>query len=110
MVSEQFPAMGEMPLVGSVVNISGNRSPYTQVVPRKGAASDRDPSAGTATHRGRSMIHEAHGPTFRPMTTVFYPNAPERSGTGRGMRTVPSAVGNRDFWNDRAASQSGQVI
>lgn len=109
-MTSQFPKMGDMPLVGNVVNVSGRGSRYTQTVPRKGPANDKDPSIGTAAHRGQTMIHEAHGPTFRPMTTIDYPNAPERKGTGRGMRTVPSSVGNRDFWTDRSVSQSGKVI
>jgi hypothetical protein len=55
------------------------------------------------------MDGEHNGPRFRPAATIDYPNAPEHAATGRGMRTVPSAIGNRDFW-DRRTDASGQVI
>lgn len=44
----------------------------------------------------------------RPMATSSN-TTPEHAATGRGMRTVPSAIGNRDFW-DRRTDASGQVI
>lgn len=108
----QFEKMGESPLVGSLVNVSGNRSPYTTAVPRKGAPSADGESEPNA-HRGQTMATGEHsGPCFRPQTTLFWPNAPEQAATGRALRYLPSAgskSGNGDFWNDRA-SQSGQVI
>lgn len=106
--TSQFPKMGEEPLTNSLVNVSGNRSPYTKTVARKGPSGDVLATGGKA-NRGATEIHEAHGPTFRPQTTICYPNAPEHAATGRGMRTVASAVGNRDFWDQRADG-SGQVI
>lgn len=102
-----FPKMGEHPLEGSLVNTSGERSPYTKTVARKGPAGDSETEG--APVRGHTQISEAQGPTFAPQTTIDFPNAPEASQTGRGMRRVPSSVGNRDFWDDRA-SQSGKVI
>lgn len=104
-MSTNFPAMGEFPLTDSIVNVSGNRSPYTQTVARKGPAGDSEsePSA----HRGQiSMDGEHNGPSFRPVTTLPFQPDPN---TGRGMRTVRSSVGNRDFWDSRSG-QSGQVI
>lgn len=102
-----FEKMGESPLVGSVVNISGNRSPYTTMVPRKGPSSDGESEPNA--HRGQTMATGEHsGPCFRPQTTLFWPNTPEQSATGRGLRYLPKS-GKGSFWNDRA-SQSGQVI
>lgn len=108
MSESQFPKMGEHPLEGSVVNMSGNRSPYTMPVERKGPSADGE--AEPAGKRGVTMATgERNGPCFRPQATICYPNAPESGSTGRGMRTVPSRTGNQDFWDNRA-SQSGEVI
>lgn len=107
-MSTSFPAMGEEPLTSHLVNISGDRSPYTTPVARKGPAGDSE--SEPAAVRGQTEIHDAHGPTFRPQTTICYPNAPEASGTGRGMRTVPSSLGNKDFWDMRNSGADGEVI
>jgi hypothetical protein len=108
MSQTQFPKMGEEPLTNSLVNVSGNRSPYTTAVARKGPSGDSE--SEPATHRGQTSMSGTHpGPAFRPQTTISYPNAPEASQTGRGMRTLPSAVGNSPFW-DRRADESGEVI
>lgn len=106
--TSHFPKMGEEPLTNHLVNASGDRSRYTTPVGRKGPAGDSE--SEPATRRGAtSMNGEHNGPRFAPVATISYPNAPEASATGRGMRTVPSAIGNRDFW-DRRADASGQVI
>lgn len=110
-IESNFPKMGEHALEGSLVNMSGARSPYTQPVARKGPAGDSE-SEPSAVRGGMQISGEHCGPTFRPVATVSYPNSPEVSQTGRGLRAIPSVAsrtGNGDFWNDRA-SQSGQVI
>lgn len=104
-MASTFPKMGEEPLTSNIVNVSGNRSPYTQTVAKRGPAGDSE--SEPASVRGHiSMDGEHNGPTFRPVATL--PFQPDPS-TGRGMRTVPSSLGNRDFW-DRRADESGQVI
>lgn len=104
-MSTNFPTMGESALE-DFVNISGDRSKYTMQVPRKGPSADVLAQGGTA-HRGQiTMNGEHNGPCFRPVTKLPFKAEPE---TGRGMRTVPSSLGNRDFWQQRASS-SGQVI
>ena len=104
--TSQFPKMGESPLVGSIVNISGQRSPYMQARPRNGPSAD-----GEAENPGRrtGFQIEGNGPQCRPMTTISYPNAPEHAQTGRALRPLPPAVGHSDFW-DRRTEASGQVI
>lgn len=105
-----FPKMGEHPLEGTIVNTSGNRSPYTQTQAKKGPSGDALAIGGTAVRGvGSDATGEHSGPCFRPQTTVYFPNSPEASKTGRALRTVPSALGNRDFWDSRT-SQSGAVI
>lgn len=111
--TSKFPKMGEHPLEGSIINMSGQRSPYTMPVERKGASGDPLATGGTSVRGvGPDATGEHSGPCFTPQTTICFPNSPEASKTGRGMRTIPSVAsktGNGDFWNDRA-SQSGQVI
>lgn len=107
--SSNFPKMGEHPLEGNLVNTSGNRSPYTQVQAKKGPSGDALATGGTAVRGvGANATGEHSGPCFAPQTTIYFPNSPEASQTGRGLRIVPSAVGNRDFWDSRY--ESGSVI
>jgi hypothetical protein len=55
------------------------------------------------------MDGEHNGPRFRPATTIYYPNITKHAAAGLGMRTVPSAIGNRNF-RDRRTDASSQVI
>jgi hypothetical protein len=106
-----FPKMGEYPLEdGSFVNMSGNRSAYTMPVAKKGPSGDD--IDGPTAHRGVGSLAtgETNGPKFAPQTKICFTNDPVAHGTGRGMRTVPSSMGDQDFWSDRSASQSGEVI
>lgn len=98
--TSNFPKMGEFALTDSIVNVSGNRSPYTQVQARSGPSADENPG-GTAVRGQMAMNGENPGPRFAPQTTISFPNAPEASQTGRGLRVVPSSIGNRDFWDSR---------
>lgn len=101
-----FPKMGDDGMA-SLVNMSGQRSPYTMPQERHGPTTP-DLGGSPAGGRGSSMIHEAHGPTFRPVASQSY--APEYPETGRGMRQVPSALGNRDFWAARAMNGAGYDV
>lgn len=108
MAQTYFPKMGEYPTEGNLLNMSGQRSPYTTPVARKGPSGDGESEPAGA--RGQIMMDGEHnGPAFRPVTTLYQQNAAAASDIGRGMRVVPSSLGNRDFWDDRA-SQSGQVL
>lgn len=98
--TSNFPKMGENPMVGTLVNVSGNRSPYTHPVARP-SQGDALATGGTAIRGASSMSGEHNGPRFAPVTTICFPNSPEASQTGRGLRTVKSAIGNRDFWDRR---------
>jgi hypothetical protein len=103
-----FATMGEFPLE-DFINVSGQRSGYTQPVQKKGPGA-QDSMDGPGGGRGRGpVLKEGNGPHFAVQTQICYTNDPVAHGTGRGMRKVASAVGNRDFWDDRA-SQSGQTI
>lgn len=110
--TSSFPKMGEHPLEGNIVNTSGDRSPYTHSV-GKFSGGDALATGGTAIRGvGSDATGEHSGPAFAPQSTVVFPNSPEASQTGRGMRairSVASKTGNGDFWDQRT-SQSGQVI
>lgn len=110
MAQSQFPKMGEHEIEGSLTNMSGRPSPYTTPRPKGGPSGDGESEPSNHRGVGSTATGERNGPTFRPVTTLYKQNAAEASATQRAMRTVPSSLGNRDFWNDRAASQSGQVI
>lgn len=102
--TDTFEKMGDY---DQVMNMSGQRSPYTMPQARKGPTSPDMGGGNGSARKGATLIHEAHGPAFTPVATRG--QAPEYPATGRAIRTVPSAVGNRDFW-DRRADQGGEVI
>jgi hypothetical protein len=109
-VSSSFAKMGDHPLVGTIVNTSGNRSPYTHPEGRY-SGGDAVATGGTGVRGvGGNATGEHSGPVFAPQTTISFPNSPEASQTGRGLRAIPSVAsrtGNGDFWDNRA---QGQVI
>lgn len=79
---------------------------HTTTVAKQGSGkSDAPDNGGTATHRKGAI--ERLGASYAPRVNYVYPNQPEASQTLRNVRIVPSAVGNRDFWNKR---QYGQDI
>lgn len=97
-----FEKMGDEGIPKSVVNMSGDRSAYTKLVGRKTEGRGSDPGIGTKKNRGRTMISEAHGPTFRPVATLYKANAAEASATQRNTRIMPAAMGERAFRARRA--------
>jgi hypothetical protein len=99
-----FEKMGDQGIPKSVVNMSGDRSAYTKLVGRKTEGRGASPT-GTKANRGRTMINEAHGPTFRPVATLYKANAAEASATQRNTRIMKPAMGDRDFWGKRAWGQ-----
>jgi hypothetical protein len=98
-VKTTFETMGQYPLEGHVVNMSGQRSPYTKTAPKQGPTSDAPDSVGG----NRSQVaKDYNGPKFAPQTTICYPNAPEASATLRNVKIMPSKTGVSDFWANRA--------
>lgn len=87
----------------SAVNQSGAPSKHTTPVQKKGAAGGAL-EAATAAHK--SNIPERLGAKLHPSATLYKQNAAEANDTQRNVRTMPSAIGNRDFYNKR---QYGQV-
>jgi len=103
--TSSFEKMGDSGYEG-LMNMSGQRSPYTIPQGRKGPTTP-DMGGSPAGGRGSTMISEGHGPIFRPVASQSYGS--EYPETGRGMRTVASAVGNRDFWAARG-DNAGETI
>ena len=108
-----FPKMGDS-LVEHLINTSGNRSPYTQTTPKKTMGRGSSPT-GKAAVRGRTMIHEANGPSFHISTTLYKQNAAEASATQRNTRILPPCIHREDgtgsagtFWDKREFGQKLQ--
>lgn len=80
------------------------QSPNVKYRPRGGGNKGGAAEAATRSHRAGHQ--ERLGAKFAPQMALYAPNAAASSETGRNVRTLPSAVGNRDFWFKR---QYGQV-
>lgn len=76
-------------------------SPDHGILVKKGHGKSGAPdNAGTATHRGQAL--ERNGFKGAPQMQLYVPNAEEAAQVGRSIVTVPSTMGNRDFWTARA--------
>ena len=84
-------------------NLSGAPSKNTIPVKKKGSAGGAL-EAATAAHK--KNIPERLGAKLHPTAVLYKQNAAEANDTQKNVRTVPSAIGNRDFYNKR---QYGQV-
>lgn len=104
--TSSFPKMGDDGYAG-LVNMSGQRSPYTQERPRSGPTTPDMGGGGAGGRSNGGVLHEGMGPQFKPVTSAIY--GTDYAATGKAMRTVPSSVGNRDFWNSRAALGANDV-
>lgn len=107
-----FPTMGDS-LIDNLINVSGNRSPYTSTVAKKTQGRGASPT-GKAAVRGKSMIHEAHGPRFHISATLYKANAAEASSTQRNTVMLPPSVHREDgtgsagtFWDKRRYANQG---
>jgi hypothetical protein len=83
----------------NVLNMSrGSRNTITVA---KGTQGRGKSPTGTTGHRSSTMIHEANGPACTIKATLYKQNAAEAGLQQRNVRTMPSAIGNRDFWSAR---------
>jgi len=99
-----FPKMGED--ITSIVNISGQRSPYTMPVVKSGFAKSDVGAADPANkkNRGNTIIRNASGPRCRIVETIDYPN--ERAESAKTYRNVKRVHGGSQFYSARAAAGS----
>ena len=96
--------MGDHGIPDSFVNMSGDRSPYTQQgKPGEGLGGPGKGPADEGVAGNRTGVEkEYNGPHFAPQTTLYAKNASEASDQPRNVKLVRSAVGNTDFWDARA--------
>lgn len=103
-----FPTMGES-IIGHVVNVSGQSSPYTKAVKNKNNKS-ADPGGADKANRGAttaSMGNEMNGPGGKIVAKICYPNDPEQS---KVLRNVKKVTGPTPFYGARkAAGNTGNV-
>jgi hypothetical protein len=85
-------------------NSVSNESPNVKYRPRNGGKSDA-PVGGKGV---RTQHQERLGAQYAPQMPLYEQNAAEASLVQRNVRVVPSAVGNRDFWNKRQYGQAMQ--
>jgi hypothetical protein len=62
----------------------------------------------SATAKHRAGIMERNGASLRPTAMLYASNAASAGSTQRNVVTVPSAIGNRDFWTKRQYGQNQQ--
>jgi hypothetical protein len=98
----EFPKMGDS-IPKSVCNLSGQSSRYTTLVKKGGSSGGSAPSK-TANHRSSVMIHEANGPKFTPVATLYKANAADAGKQLRNVKMMKSTISRGDFWSARAAT------
>lgn len=104
-VHTNFPPMGARGIPESVVNLSGQRSPYTREVPNKGPSgvSVDGPTAPAGAAQKATLVNaEVLGPCCKPVTTLYYPNALNHEQTGRNVKILPPRTGVSAFWDQRS--------
>lgn len=93
------PTMGtDASRLGNVAKPVKGRS-----VPKKGNAKGGFLESATASHR--PTVLERQGSSLRPTAILYKANAAEAGVVQRNVLTVPSAVGNRDFYLRRQYRQ-----
>jgi hypothetical protein len=100
-VTTDFPVMGDQGIASSVVNMSGNRSPYTTPVAKQGGQSGGIDGVTGGPRQQTEINSEVLGPLCKPQTTLFFPNAADHDKTGRNTKILPSRSGTSDFWDQR---------
>lgn len=108
--SSCFPTIGES-VLQHVMNVSGQRSPYTKTMAKKTQGRGASPT-GRAAVRGRSLISEANGPQFHISAKLYEQNAACASETYANTRLMKVAVPREDrvgsasdFWTKRQFGQ-----
>jgi hypothetical protein len=101
-VTTSFPTMGDHGIPDSFVNMSGQRSPYTQVGPGMGGPGKNAGPDSAGGVRKSTEIENANGPRLAPVTKIYEGNAAEANSGLRNVQIMPSAAGVSDFWGQRA--------
>lgn len=87
---------------------NASQSPNVKYQARGGAKGG--PEAATAGGRSGRLLPQSEkerlGAKWAPQMLMSAPQAPEAGLTGRNVRVLPSAIGNRDFYLKRMYGQS----
>lgn len=100
-----FPKMGEWP-EGDLLNLSGQRSPYTKTVGRKTGGRGKSPT-GVKKNKGAFQIQEANGPRCTIRVPLYEKNAAEANMTQKNLRNLPAVMGDKAFGSYK---QYGQTV
>ena len=84
----QFPKMGDEGITSHVVNISGQRSPYTKPTTKEGFGKSGDGDLAHKSNKSATLIHNANGPRCFIAATISYPNSPEASKEQKNVKRV----------------------
>lgn len=96
---------GKFPTMGTEAASAGSAPVLSGVLRPKG---NTQAGAEGASANHRAATQERLGFKGAPQTTLYAQNAAEASATQRNVRLVPSAIGNRDFYNKRQYGQNTQ--
>ena len=83
-----FPKMGDDFITAGLINISGQRSPYTKVADKKGFGKSGTGDLAHKANKGATEIHDANGPRCYVAAKITYPNSPEAAKTQRNVKRV----------------------
>lgn len=100
MSDTNFPKMGDY---GTKPGVMNDASPNLKFRPRGGSKSDA-PVGGTGIRKG---VQERLGCKYAPQVNMVTLNQPEASEEFRNVKLVPSAIGNRAFYDRRKYGQTG---
>lgn len=97
--SSPFPTMGKGGPPVRVAPVTSNLKTSVKKGSSKGGAGAYGMLDGIMAHR--TGIQERMGAQCRVTAKLYSPNAVEAAQTGRRTVRVPSAIGNRDFYDAR---------
>jgi len=83
-----FEKVGDDGITSHVVNISGQRSPYTKPATKEGFGKNDSPPNSAKSNKSATMIHNANGPRCFIAATISYPNSPEASKVQKNVKRV----------------------
>lgn len=105
--TSNFPKVGDEGITSHVVNISGQRSPYTKVAGKEGFGKNDNPPNSHKSNKGATLIRNANGPACRVVSKISYPNSPE---SGKTQRNVKRVQGPYSFELSRAQAGNTQGV
>ena len=102
--TSSFPKMGMDWMSGGVVNISGQRTPYTMPGVKEGFGKNASPPNSARPNRSQNSykIQDANGPRCRIVEKIAYAHVGAEA--GKVYRNVKRVQGGSQFYSARAAA------